>query len=159
MSARVPERHAGIVERTGRYVRTVPPGRVRLLPVLEQLRAVVDLREQAIAVSLDRVPTANAAVVRIAAAVRFTVVDPVAATYEAQDVRHALEQLSATILRDIAGQRPMEDVLTGRASAAAELRRALETEVGRWGIRIDATEVERVDVVRYQDAAAAVTEE
>src|SRR3954470_18290565 len=94
--ARVPERHAGVVERTGRYVRTVPPGRVRLLPILEQLRAVVDLREQAIAVSLEHVPTADDAVVRMAAAVRFTVVDPVAATYEVPDLPHVLEELSAT---------------------------------------------------------------
>jgi regulator of protease activity HflC (stomatin/prohibitin superfamily) len=157
--ARVPERHAGIVERTGRYVRTAPPGRVRLMPVLERLRAIVDLREQAIAVSLEHVPNDDAAVVRIAAAVRYTVVDPMAATYEVADVPRALEKLTATILRDIAGQRPMEDVLTGRSSAAAELRGVLEAEVGRWGIRIDATEVERVDVVRYQDAAATANED
>jgi regulator of protease activity HflC (stomatin/prohibitin superfamily) len=157
--ARVPEHHAGIVERMGRYVRTVPPGRVRLLPVLEQLHALVDLREQAIAVSLEHVPTADGAVVRMAADVRFTVVDPVAATYEAQDLRHALEELSASILRDIAGMRATEDVLTGRSSAAAELRGVLEGEVGRWGIGVDGTEVERVDVVRYQEAAAAVIED
>jgi regulator of protease activity HflC (stomatin/prohibitin superfamily) len=157
--ARVPERHAGIVERTGRYARTSPPGRVMLLPVLDRLRAVVDLREQALAVSLERVPTADGAAVRIAATVRFTIVDPVPATYEVRDVRRALEELSATILRDIAGQLRLDDVLTARSATAEALRGVIAPEVERWGIRIDGTEVERVEVMTYHDATELASED
>src|SRR5215210_8040733 len=140
--ARVPERDAGIVERTGRYARTVPAGRVVLLPVLDRLRAVVDLREQAIAVSPDRVRTADGAALRIAATVRFTVMDPVPARYETRDVRAALENLAATGLRDIVAGLALDDALTARSSTAATLRGFVEPEVGRWGIRVEGVEVE-----------------
>jgi regulator of protease activity HflC (stomatin/prohibitin superfamily) len=157
--ARVPERHAGIVERTGRYARTVPPGRVTLMPVLDRLRAVVDLREQSVVVSPERVRTGDGAGVRIAATVRFTVVDAVAATYEVPDLPRALDELVATLLGDIAGGLPLDDVLTARSATAATLRGILEPEVGRWGIRIDGVEVEPLEVLTYGDATDLVSEE
>src|SRR4051794_41939246 len=78
--ARVPRGHAGIVERTGRYARTLGAGRAVLLPVLERVGALVDLGEQELAVTADRLATADDRRVSVAAAVRYTVGDPGRAT-------------------------------------------------------------------------------
>jgi regulator of protease activity HflC (stomatin/prohibitin superfamily) len=154
--ARVPERHAGIVERMGRFVRSLPPGRHPLVPVLEQLRAVVDLREQVLEVEVERARTADGAAVRIGAVVRFTVADPVAATYEVPDLRRAVEDVAAEALRAAVGELGLESALGSRWSTAQSLLQSLVEVTAPWGIRIDGASVEGVDVM---DRGTAVVDD
>jgi len=83
--------------------------------------------------------------VSVVAAVRYTVGDPVRATYEVPDLAHAIEAVCVTALRDFVGRLAIEDAVGGRWSMASALREVLESAAGQWGIRIDGVEVARVD--------------
>jgi regulator of protease activity HflC (stomatin/prohibitin superfamily) len=141
----VPQARAGIVERLGRYQRTLDPGLAIIVPFIDRLRPLIDLREQVVSFPPQPVITEDNLVVNIDTVIYFQVNDPRAATYEIADYITGIEQLTVTTLRNVIGGMTLEDTLTSRDSINAELRTVLDEATGKWGIRVNRVELKAID--------------
>ncbi len=137
----VPSEHVDLVERLGRYHRTLGPGRHMLVPSVDAVRARVDLRPQALTFRALRAITADNLLVSADIAVGFQIVDPVRATYEISDFRQALHLFTLVTLRNIASYLTQKDALSGRDEIERSLTPALDTEAARRGIKVNRAEV------------------
>jgi regulator of protease activity HflC (stomatin/prohibitin superfamily) len=141
----VPQARAGIVERLGRYERTLSPGLALLVPFIDRLRPLIDLREQVVSFPPQPVITADNLVVGIDTVLYFQITDPKSATYEISNYIQAVEQLTVTTLRNVVGNLQLEAALTSRDHINAELRGVLDEATGRWGIRVNRVEIKAID--------------
>ncbi len=141
----VPQAHARIVERLGRYHRTLNAGLAFVIPVIDKVRARVDLREQVVSFPPQPVITEDNLVVSIDSVIYFQVTDPRAATYEISSYLMGIEQLTVTTLRNVIGSMDLEETLTSRDSINAQLRGVLDEATGRWGIRVNRVEIKAID--------------
>ena len=141
----VPQARAGVVERFGRYHRTLQPGLAIITPFIERVRPLVDLREQVVNFAPQSVISEDNVVVAIETVLYFTITEPRSATYEVANPLQAIEQLTVTTLRNVIGGLTLEDTLTSRESVNTELRQVLDEATGKWGIRINRVEIKSVD--------------
>jgi regulator of protease activity HflC (stomatin/prohibitin superfamily) len=141
----VPQATAVIVERLGRYHRTLDPGLHFLIPFMDRIRAVVDLREQVVSFPPQPVITSDNLVVSIDTVIYFQPTDPKAATYEIADYIQGVEQLTVTTLRNVVGSLDLEQTLTSRDQINGQLRGVLDDATGRWGIRVNRVELKAID--------------
>lgn len=141
----VPQARAGVVERLGRYHRTLDPGLAILVPFADRVRPLIDLREQVVSFPPSGVITEDNVTVNIDTVLYFTITDPKAASYEVAKPLQAIEQLTVTTLRNVIGGLTLEDTLTSRDNINSQLRTVLDEATGRWGIRINRVELKAVD--------------
>jgi regulator of protease activity HflC (stomatin/prohibitin superfamily) len=141
----VPQARAGIVERLGRYQRTLDPGLSLVIPFVDRLLPLVDLREQVVSFPPQPVITEDNLVVSIDTVVYYQVTDAKAATYEIANYITGIEQLTVTTLRNVIGGMSLEDTLTSRDQINAQLRGVLDEATGKWGIRVNRVELKAID--------------
>jgi regulator of protease activity HflC (stomatin/prohibitin superfamily) len=141
----VPQATAGIVERLGRYQRTCTPGLTVLVPFVDRMRPLLDLREQVVSFPPQPVITEDNLVVGIDTVIYFQVTDPRSATYEVANYIQAIEQLTVTTLRNVIGGLDLEDTLTSRDQINGQLRGVLDEATGKWGIRVNRVEIKAID--------------
>jgi regulator of protease activity HflC (stomatin/prohibitin superfamily) len=141
----VPQARAGIVERFGKYRTTLSAGLNIVTPFVDRVRYLIDLREQVVSFPPQPVITEDNLVVSIDTVIYFQVTNPVAATYEIANYIQAIEQLTMTTLRNIAGGMDLEKALTSRDDINATLRGVLDEATGRWGIRVNRVELKGID--------------
>jgi regulator of protease activity HflC (stomatin/prohibitin superfamily) len=141
----VPQARAGIVERLGRYNRTLDAGLAIIIPFIDRLRPLIDLRENVVSFPPQPVITEDNLVVNIDTVIYFQVTDAKSATYEIADYIGAIEQLTVTTLRNVIGGMTLEDTLTSRDQINAALRTVLDEATGKWGIRVNRVELKAVD--------------
>jgi regulator of protease activity HflC (stomatin/prohibitin superfamily) len=141
----VPQGTAGVVERFGRYHRTLGPGPNLVVPFIDRIRDVVDLREQAVSFPPRPVVTRDHLVVSVDVAVYFRVADARAATYEIANFLLAVEQLTVTALRDAIGSRDLEDALASGEEIGTELCAAIGRAAEAWGVRIGRAQLKAID--------------
>jgi regulator of protease activity HflC (stomatin/prohibitin superfamily) len=141
----VPQARAGIVERLGRYHRTLDAGLAIIVPFVDRVKPLIDLREQVVSFPPQPVITEDNLVVNIDTVIYFQVTDPRAATYEIADYIAAIEQLTVTTLRNVIGGMTLEDTLTSRDQINSQLRVVLDEATGKWGIRVNRVELKAVD--------------
>ncbi len=141
----VPQAMAGIVERFGRYHRTLQAGLNIVVPVVDRLRPLIDLREQVVSFPPQPVITKDNLVVSIDTVIYFQVTDAKAATYEVANFITAVEQLTVTTLRNVVGGMDLENTLTSRDQINDELRRELDEATGKWGIRVGRVELKAIE--------------
>jgi len=141
----IPQATAGIVERFGRYHRTLHAGLNMVTPFVDRLRPLIDLREQVVSFPPQPVITRDNLVVGIDTVIYFQVTDPRAATYEVANYITAVEQLTVTTLRNVVGGMDLETTLTSRDQINHELRRELDDATGRWGIRVSRVELKAIE--------------
>src|SRR5689334_24340203 len=122
----VPQARAGVVERLGRFSRTLGPGMTILVPFIDRLRPLIDLREQVVSFPPQPVITADNLVVGIDTVIYFQVTDAKAATYEIANYIQGVEQLTVTTLRNVVGNLNLEETLTSRDQINAALRGVLD---------------------------------
>jgi regulator of protease activity HflC (stomatin/prohibitin superfamily) len=144
----VPQARAGVVERLGRYSRTLEPGLTLIVPYIDRVKPLIDLREQVVTFPPQPVITEDNLVVGIDTVIYFTVTDPRAATYEVANPLQAIEQLTVTTLRNVIGGMTLEETLTSRDSINSALRAVLDEATGRWGIRVNRVELKSVEPPR-----------
>jgi regulator of protease activity HflC (stomatin/prohibitin superfamily) len=144
----VPQARAGIVERLGRYSRTLDPGLTLIVPFIDRVKPLIDLREQVVSFPPQPVITEDNLVVGIDTVIYFTVTDARAATYEVANPLQAIEQLTVTTLRNVIGGMTLEDTLTSRDNVNQQLRAVLDDATGRWGIRVNRVELKSVEPPR-----------
>jgi regulator of protease activity HflC (stomatin/prohibitin superfamily) len=141
----VPQARAGVIERLGRYQRTLEPGLAIVIPFVDRLRPLIDLREQVITFAPQSVITEDSLVVHIDSVIYSQVTDPKAASYEIADYIQAIEQLTVTTLRNVIGGITLEDTLTSRDQINAQLRGVLDEATGKWGVRVNRVELKAID--------------
>src|SRR5579863_5546364 len=149
----VPQARAGVVERLGRYNRTLLPGLAIVVPFVDRLRPLIDLREQVVSFAPQPVITEDNLVVSIDSVIYFQVADAKAATYEIANYIQAIEQLTVTTLRNVIGGMALEKTLTSRDNINDQLRGVLDEATGKWGIRVNRVELKAIDPpVSIQDS-------
>ncbi|CAN5332749.1 SPFH domain-containing protein [soil metagenome] len=141
----VPQARAGIVERFGKYKASLPAGLNVVVPFVDKLHYMIDLREQVVSFPPQPVITEDNLVVSIDTVIYFQVTDPVAATYEIANYIQAVEQLTMTTLRNIVGGMDLEETLTSRDAINSRLRGVLDEATGKWGIRVNRVELKGID--------------
>jgi len=141
----IPQAQAGVVERLGRYSRTLTPGLTLVVPFVDRIRAMIDLREQVVSFPPQPVITEDNLVVSIDSVIYFQVTDPKAATYEIANYIQAIEQLTVTTLRNVIGGLALEKTLTSRDEINSQLRGVLDEATGKWGIRVNRVELKAID--------------
>jgi regulator of protease activity HflC (stomatin/prohibitin superfamily) len=141
----IPQATAGIVERFGRYHRTLYAGLNMVTPFVDRLRPLIDLREQVVSFPPQPVITRDNLVVGIDTVIYFQVTDPKAATYEVSNYITAVEQLTVTTLRNVVGGMDLETALTSRDQINTELRQELDEATGKWGIRVGRVELKAIE--------------
>jgi regulator of protease activity HflC (stomatin/prohibitin superfamily) len=142
----VPQAKAGIVERFGRYHRTLDAGLHVLTPFIDQLLPLVDLREQVMGFDPQSVITKDNLVVEIDTVIYFQVTNPKAATFEIANYITAVEQLTVTTLRNVVGGMDLETTLTSRDQINHELSRELDEATGKWGLRVGRVELKAIEL-------------
>ncbi|MGH3343425.1 MAG: SPFH domain-containing protein [Carbonactinosporaceae bacterium] len=141
----VTQAHAGIVERLGRYHRTLNAGLSIIIPFVDRLRPLIDLREQVVSFPPQPVITSDNLVVSIDTVIYFQVTDPKAASYEITNYIQGVEQLTVTTLRNVVGGMDLEKTLTSREEINGALRGVLDEATGRWGIRVNRVELKAIE--------------
>jgi regulator of protease activity HflC (stomatin/prohibitin superfamily) len=141
----VPQARAGVVERLGRYSRTLTPGLTIVVPFVDRVRDMMDLREQVVSFDPQPVITEDNLVVSIDTVIYFQVTDAKAATYEIANYIQGIEQLTVTTLRNVIGGMALEKTLTSRDEINNQLRGVLDEATGKWGIRVNRVELKAID--------------
>ncbi len=144
----VRQSYTGIVERLGRYQRTLQPGVHVLVPVLDRLRVVVDMKETVQPFAPQPVITQDNVTIGIDTVVYYQVTDAVKATYEVANVLVAMEQLTITTLRNVVGAMTLEETLTSRDQINSQLRSVLDEATEKWGVRVTRVELKSIDPPR-----------
>jgi len=141
----VPQARARNVERLGRYTKTLQPGMNLIVPFIDRVKPLIDLREQVVSFLGQPVITEDNLVVKIDTVLFFQVTDPRAADYEIVNYIQAIEQLTATMLRSVIGSMDLEVTLTSRDKINTMLRGVLDDASGKWGIRVTRVEIKAID--------------
>jgi regulator of protease activity HflC (stomatin/prohibitin superfamily) len=141
----VPQARAGIVERLGRFNRTLDPGLTVVVPFVDRVLPLIDLREQVVSFPPQPVITQDNLVVSIDTVIYYQVTDPKAATYEIANYIQGIEQLTVTTLRNVIGGMDLERTLTSREEINNALRGVLDEATGKWGIRVNRVELKAID--------------
>ena len=141
----VPQASAGIVERLGRYHRTLGAGLVIIIPFIDRIRPLIDLRERVVSFPPQPVITEDNLVVSIDTVIYFQVTEPKSAIYEIENFIQGIEQLAVTTLRNVVGGLDLEAALTSRDSINTALRMVLDEATGKWGVKVNRVEIKAID--------------
>ncbi len=137
----VPQQTIGIVERLGRFHRTLGPGMNMIVPVIDRLRRRIDLRTQQVAIPKQEVITRDNVKINIETVFFYTVIDPQQAMYNIQDFVQGIRNITASNLRQVVGHMELDETLSGRDRISMDLRSSLDEVTETWGVRIDRVEV------------------
>src|SRR4051794_20027504 len=141
----VPQQRMDVVERLGKYQRTLKPGLNLLVPFVDAVRNKLDMREAVVNFPPQPVITSDNLVVSIDTVLYFKVVDSVRATYEIFSYLQAIEQLTVTTLRNVIGSLDLEKALTSRDEINRHLSGVLDETTGRWGIKVTRVEIKAIE--------------
>jgi regulator of protease activity HflC (stomatin/prohibitin superfamily) len=141
----IPQAHATVVERLGRYHRTLDAGMTIVIPFVDRVKPLIDLREQVVSFPPRPVITEDNLGVEIDTVLYFQVTDPKSATYEIADYVAGIEQLTGTTLRNVIGSMTLEQTLTSRDEINGQLRGVLDEATGKWGIRVNRVELKAIE--------------
>jgi regulator of protease activity HflC (stomatin/prohibitin superfamily) len=141
----VPQGNVFVIERLGRYSRTLEPGIHLLVPALDRVRVRTDIREQVVGFPPQAVITKDNLVVGIDSVIYYSITDPAAAQYKIENVVSAIEQLVVTTLRNVVGGMQLEDALTGRDQINERLATVLDEATGKWGVKVNRVEIRGIE--------------
>ena len=140
----VPQKQVKIIERLGKYHRTAEAGLNTIFPFLDSVRDTIDLRELITKIEPQAVITRDNVTMEVDAVIYFMVVDPVRATYEVQNLRWGIEQLTLSALRNVIGALDLDHTLTSRDTINGQLRAALDNATQQWGVKIMRIELKNI---------------
>ena len=140
----VPQKQVKIIERLGKYHRTAEAGLNTIVPFFDAVRDTIDLREQITKIEPQPVITRDNVTMEVDAVIYFVIVDPVRATYEVQNLRWGLEQLTLSALRNVIGQLDLDHTLASRDTTNAQLRAALDSATQQWGVKVMRIELKNI---------------
>ena len=147
-----------IIERLGRYHRTLNAGINVILPIVERgketatrrgdgrivMNSKIDLREQVFDFDKQSVITKDNVMTEINALLYFQIVDPVKSVYEIQNLPMAIEKLTQTTLRNVVGELELDETLTSRDTINSKLRAVLDDATNKWGVKVNRVELQDI---------------
>jgi regulator of protease activity HflC (stomatin/prohibitin superfamily) len=134
----------GLVIRLGKYHSTADAGLIFLIPFIDSIIRV-DMREQVIAVNPQSVITKDNVSVIVDAVIYYKVIDPVKAEFEIADFDYAATTLAQTNLRNLIGDKQLDEVLTARDIINSNLRTVLDEVTNSWGVKVSKVELQKID--------------
>ncbi|MBO5820722.1 MAG: SPFH/Band 7/PHB domain protein [Alistipes sp.] len=162
----VPQSETRVVERLGRYDRTLQSGINFIFPIIDRAREVVqrdeikyadgsksvvmrttsriDLREQVYDFDKQSVITKDNVTTTINALLYFQIVDPVKSVYEIDNLPNAIEKLTQTTLRNVIGELELDETLTSRDTINSKLRIVLDEATNKWGVKVNRVELQDI---------------
>jgi regulator of protease activity HflC (stomatin/prohibitin superfamily) len=140
----VPQKQVKIIERLGKYHRTADAGLNTIFPFFDSVRDTIDLREQITKIEPQPVITRDNVTMEVDAVIYYLIVDPVRATYEVQNLRWGIEQLTLSALRNVIGALDLDHTLTSRDTINAQLRSVLDSATQQWGIKVMRIELKNI---------------
>jgi regulator of protease activity HflC (stomatin/prohibitin superfamily) len=144
-SARIVSQYEkGLVMRLGKYRATVGSGLTFLVPMIEDLLKI-DMRERVIKVEPQEVITKDNVLVTVDAVIYYRIIDPVKSTFEVQNFAYAATILAQTNLRNLIGDKSLDETLTARDTINANLRNVLDEATNTWGVKVTRVEVQKID--------------
>src|SRR5579859_1036981 len=147
-SARIVNQYEkGIVMRMGKYHNLVSSGLTIIMPLTDSIIRV-DMREQVISVPPQKLITKDNVTVEVDAVVYYKVVDPVKSQFEVQDFGYACTTLAQTNLRNLIGDRTLDETLVARDMINTNLRHVLDEATNNWGVKVTRVEVQKIDPPR-----------
>jgi regulator of protease activity HflC (stomatin/prohibitin superfamily) len=141
----VPQKQVKIIERLGRFHARADAGLTLMVPILDSVRATIDLREQITAIEPQPVITRDNVTMGVDAVIYFLIVDPVRATYEVQDLYRGIDQLTLSALRNVIGALDLDHTLTSRDTINTQLRAALDSATQQWGVKVVRVELKNIN--------------
>lgn len=144
----VPQGHCGIIQRLGKYQRTQTAGLTMMVPFVDEMLPLIDMREQVVTFPPQPVITEDNLVVSIDTVVYFQITDPTAATYGIANYIAAVENLTTTTIRNVVGFMNLEETLTSRDAINTQLRGVLDEATSKWGLRVSRVELKAIDPPR-----------
>ncbi len=141
----VPQASVFVIERLGKYKKTLEPGIHLLVPGLDKVRVKTDIREQVVGFPPQAVITKDNLVVGIDSVIYYSITDPAAAQYRIENVVSAIEQLVVTTLRNVVGGMALEEALTGRDHINERLATVLDEATGKWGVKVNRVEIRGIE--------------
>jgi regulator of protease activity HflC (stomatin/prohibitin superfamily) len=150
----IPQSRVGIIQRVGNFHRAAPSGLALLVPFVDLMLPLIDLREQVVSFEPQAVITADNVTIQVAAVVYYQILDPKNATYQVANYLLALEQLTQTTLRNVFGGMTLDQALTSRDEINARMRVVLDEVSERWGIRMNRVELK--DIIPPKDIQQAM---
>ena len=147
-SARIVRQYEkGLVMRLGKFHAMAPSGLAFIMPLMDDLIRV-DMREQVISVPPQKLITKDNVTVEVDAVVYYKVVDPVKSQFEVQDFGYACTTLAQTNLRNLIGDRTLDETLVARDMINTNLRHVLDDATNNWGVKATRVEVQKIDPPR-----------
>ncbi len=134
----------GLVVRLGRYLKTVDPGLSVIIPYLDQM-IKVNMREQVITVMPQQVITKDNVLVTVDAVIYYMIVDPVKAEFAIENFNIAATTLAQTNLRNLIGDKTLDDTLTARDHINDSLRQVLDEATKPWGVKVSKVELQQIE--------------
>ena len=141
----VPQGTAAVIERLGRYTKTVEGGITFLIPFVDRVRSRVDTRERVVSFPPQAVITQDNLTVAIDTVVTFQINDPMHSIYGVDNYLTGVEQTTTATLRDVVGGMTLEETLTSREVINRRLRGELDNATTKWGLRISRVELKAID--------------
>lgn len=141
----VPQGTAAVIERLGRYTKTVEGGITFLIPFVDRVRSRVDTRERVVSFPPQAVITQDNLTVAIDTVVTFQINDPMYSIYGVDNYLTGVEQTTTATLRDVVGGMTLEETLTSREVINRRLRGELDNATTKWGLRISRVELKAID--------------
>src|SRR3989442_5610526 len=141
----VPQKQVKIIERLGKFHRTAEAGLNTIVPFLDSVRETIDLREQITKIEPQPVITRDNVTMEVDAVIYYLIADPVRATYEVQNLRWGLEQMTLSALRNVIGQVDQDHDLASRDSTNSQLRSALDSATQQWGVKVMRIELKNIN--------------
>ncbi len=140
----VPQAHEWIIERLGRYSRTLHPGLSVIIPFVDRVRARVDMREQVLDHPPQQVITKDNVGIKIDAVMYYQVMDSFRAVYEIASTVMGIEKLTVTTLRNVVGDLELDQTLVSRDRINTMLREILDTATDKWGVKVNRVELKNI---------------
>jgi regulator of protease activity HflC (stomatin/prohibitin superfamily) len=141
----VPQKQVKLIERLGKFHKKAEAGLNIILPFVDSVRDTIDLREQITQIEPQPVITRDNVTMEVDAVIYYVVADPVRATYEVQNLKWGIEQLTLSGLRNVIGALDLDHTLTSRDTINTQLRSALDAATQQWGVKVMRVELKNID--------------
>lgn len=150
----VPQARVGIIQRLGNYHRSAGSGLTVVIPFVDRMLPLLDLREQVVSFQPQPVITSDNVTINVTSVIYYQILDPKSATYQVANLLPAMEQIAQTTLRNVMGSLTLDTSLTSRDEINMRLRSVLDEVTENWGVRI--TRVELKDIAPPKDIQVAM---
>jgi len=141
----VPQKQVKLIERVGKFHKKAEAGLNIILPFFDSVRDTIDLREQITQIEPQPVITRDNVTMEVDAVIYYVIADPVRSTYEVQNLKWGIEQLTLSGLRNVIGTLDLDHTLTSRDTINTQLRATLDAATQQWGVKVMRVELKNID--------------